>query len=102
MCVWGIRNGTLSYRAGIPKGWRREGVVTEREPEPYTQLYQRTEWAPQQSSRENEKEPEVHQCKRLRRGALQLCGQFGTHMRPSRKWGHWGDSSVGIAFAIQN
>lgn len=25
MCVWGIRNGTLSYRAGIPKGWRREG-----------------------------------------------------------------------------
>lgn len=70
MCVWGIRNGTLSYRAGIPKGWRREGVVTEREPEPYTQLYQRTEWAPQQSGRENEKEPEVHQCKRLRRGGI--------------------------------
>lgn len=29
MCVWGIRNGTLSYRAGILKGWRREGVDGE-------------------------------------------------------------------------
>lgn len=100
MCVWGIRTA----RCPTEQAYRRDGeerVVTEREPEPYTQLYQRTEWAPQQSGRENEKEPEVHQCKRLRRGALQLCGQFGTHMRPSKKWGHWGDSSVGIAFAIQ-
>lgn len=68
--MWGESE---TARCPTEQAYRRDGeerVVTEREPEPYTQLYQRTEWAPQQSGRENEKEPEVHQCKRLRRGGI--------------------------------
>lgn len=79
-----------------------ERVVTEREPEPYTQLYQRTEWAPQRCSSANWKRAKSSPVQEADAGASQLSGQFGIYTRPSKKWGHWGDSSVGIAFATQN
>lgn len=69
---------------------REERVVTERELEPYTQLDQRTEWAPQWCASGNWKRARSSPGQEAEAGASQLCGKFGIHIRPSKKVGTLG------------